>query len=208
MSMQVDDREAGPRRAGRKRDPGRGAVILEAALDVLAEAGYEGTTVDLVAARAGAARATVYRRWPTKAELVAGALRRLAPEQVDLGALPDTGSLRDDLIASIQPNTEEQARRRTRVVSALQAAAAREPLLAEILSGSGTAPWIEVNRVLIQRAVDRGEYGPADVASLAQVIPLMCTSRIAVQALPVTREYSIDLIDGVLLPALRGGAAS
>lgn len=51
-------------RRGRKRDPSRDAVILDAAIAVLAEQGYEGLTIDLVAAAAGSARATVYRRWP------------------------------------------------------------------------------------------------------------------------------------------------
>lgn len=192
-----------PRRAGRKRDASRDAGILEATLDVLAEAGYEGTTIDLVAARAGAARATVYRRWATKLDLVTAAVRRLAPEEVDPAALPDTGTLRGDLIASIQPDTEAESLRRTRVVAGLSTASAREAGLAAVLAGAGTGPWIEANRVLIQRAVDRGEYGPVDVDALAQVLPLMCTARIAVQQLPVTREYSIGLIDGVLLPALR-----
>ena len=56
--------------AGRKRDEARNAVILDAAVAVLAEQGYEGMTIDMVAARAGMARATVYRRWATKADLV------------------------------------------------------------------------------------------------------------------------------------------
>ena len=215
MSERVDvrgsdsaDVRAAPRRAGRKRDGSRDAVILEATLDVLAESGYEGTTIDVVATRAGAARATVYRRWATKAELVSDALKRLAPDEVDLEQLPDTGTLRGDLLATIVPESAAEAQRRGRVVSGLQAAAAREPRLADVLAGSGTGPWIAVQRVLIQRAVDRGEFGPVDVDALAQVIPLMCTARVAVQRLPVTREYSLALIDGVLLPALRGAARS
>lgn len=195
-------------RAGRKRNHSLDPVILEAALDVLAESGYDGTTIDLVAARAGAARATVYRRWATKVELVADALRRLAPDEVDLEHLPDTGTLRGDLLAASRPEDADESRRRVRVVSAVQIAANREPRLAAVLTESGTGPWIAANRVLIQRAVDRGEYGPADVEALAQVIPLMCTSRVAVQQLPVTPEYALALIDGVLLPALRGCATT
>ena len=74
-----------------------------------------------------------------------------------------------------------------------------------MLTDGGLEPWIEANRILIQRAVDRGEYGPVDVDGLSQVLPLMCTCRVAVQQLPITPEYSIALIDGVLLPAMRGG---
>jgi hypothetical protein len=56
----------------------------------------------------------------------------------------------------------------------------------------------------MQRAVDRGEFPPADTTTLAQVIPMMCLCR-AVQQEPITREFSLTLIDGVIIPALRGG---
>ena len=195
---------ASPGRGGRKRDHSRDAVILEATLDVLAKTGYERMTIDMVAVRAGAARATVYRRWPTKVDLVLDAVKRLGPDAIDLQRLPDTGSLRDDCIAVMQPDTNEESERRVRVVSGLQSIAGRDERIAAVLTGGGMEPWIEANRILIQRAVDRGEYGPVDVEALAQVLPLMCTCRVAVQQLPITPEYSIALIDGILLPAMRG----
>lgn len=195
---------AAPNKGGRKRDHSRDAVILEATLDVLAETGYEGMTIDTVAVRAGAARATVYRRWPTKTELVLDAVKRLAPSTVDLERLPDTGSLRSDCIALMQPDTSEESERRVRVISGLQSIAGRDERIADVLTDGGMQPWIEANRILIQRAVDRGEYGQVDVIALAQVLPLMCTCRVAVQQLPITPEYALALIDGVLLPAMRG----
>lgn len=205
-AMREADTTDRPRRAGRERDHSRDAVILEATLDVLAEVGYEGTTVDIVAARAQAARATVYRRWATKADLVLDAVARLGPDEIDLAQLPDTGSLRDDLFAASQPETTPDQWRRVRIISGLHTAAAREPRIAAVLTGGGVQPWIEVNRILIRRAVDRGEYGPVEVDALAQVIPLMCTARVAVQQLPITPDYAAALIDSVLLPALRGAA--
>ncbi|MGH2910532.1 MAG: helix-turn-helix domain-containing protein, partial [Solirubrobacteraceae bacterium] len=90
-------------RRGRKRDPERNAVILDATLVVLAEHGYDGMTIDMVAARAGSARATVYRRWPTKAELVLEAVARMSRDDVGDDPLPDTGSLRGDMTAMILP---------------------------------------------------------------------------------------------------------
>ncbi|MCY1143694.1 TetR/AcrR family transcriptional regulator C-terminal ligand-binding domain-containing protein [Actinoplanes sp. Pm04-4] len=179
-------------------------MILEAALDVLAETGYDGMTVDMVAVRAGAARATVYRRWPTKIDLVLHAVRRLAPGRVDVDQLPDTGSLRGDCIALMQPDTSEEAERRVRAISGLQSIAGRDERIAAVLADGGMQPWIDANRVLIQRAVDRKEYGPVDVDTLAQMLPLMCTCRVAVQQLPITPEYAIGLIDAILLPAMRG----
>ncbi len=204
----VSDPDPVPGRGGRKRDHSRDAAILEATLDVLADLGYEGMTIDLVSAQVGAARATVYRRWPTKADLVLDAVKRLGPDEVDRALLPDTGSLRGDLVATIAPETTQQQRRRVRVVAGLQTVANRDPRIAAVLTTGGMEPWIEANRILIQRAVDRGQSGPVDVDALAQVIPLMCTCRVAVQQLPVTRDYSLALIDDVLLPAMRGAGLS
>ena len=76
--------------------------------------------------------------------------------------------------------------------------------LAEAATRAGIGPWIEANRILMQRAVDRGEFPPADIATLAQVVPMMCICR-AVQQEPITREFALALLDGVIIPALRGG---
>jgi AcrR family transcriptional regulator len=191
-------------RAGRKLDHSRDAVILDAALAVLAESGYDGMTIDMVAARAGAARATVYRRWATKADLVLEAVARMSRTDADLDQLPDTGSLRGDMVAMILPQTIEEQQLRIQVLTALLALSKTDHRLAEAAAGAGIGPWVEANRVLIQRAVDRGEFPPADVEMLALVIPMMCICR-AVQQEPITREFSLALIDGVIIPALRGG---
>lgn len=190
-------------RAGRKLDLSRNAVILDATLAVLAESGYDRMTIDAVAARAGAARATVYRRWASKADLVLDAVARLSQTDVEPAQLPDTGSLREDLVAMIRPHTDEEQQLRIRAVTGLLALASQEPRLAEAAADAGARPWIEAIRALIQRAVDRGEYPQADVDALARVVPLMCISHAMLQE-PITGEFSIALIDGVLLPALRG----
>ena len=88
---------------GSERSPLRGAArehaILEATVALVAEVGYERVTVNAIAARAHASKATMYRRWPGKAELVADAVRRHADRGVT--AAPDTGSLRGDLLAAV-----------------------------------------------------------------------------------------------------------
>ena len=193
-----------PIRPGRKRDHSRDGVILDATLAVLAEQGYDGTTIDLVAGRAGMARATVYRRWPTKADLVVDAVSRMSHGDVAVEQLPETGTLRGDMVAMIRPFDEEEQQVRIQAMVGLLAVAAADARLTEATKGAGIGPWIQASRLLIQRAVDRGEYPPpADLDTLAEVIPMLCVSR-AVQRLPITREFSIALIDGVLLPALRG----
>jgi AcrR family transcriptional regulator len=104
MSSSGRDRGAEPLASGGSRPPSRGperaAAILSAAVELIAERGYDAVTVDRIAARANASKATIYRHWPEgKAELVAEALRRAA--EADGAALPDTGSLRGDLLAAV-----------------------------------------------------------------------------------------------------------
>jgi AcrR family transcriptional regulator len=190
-------------KAGRKRDAARDGVILDAALTVLAEQGYEGMTIDMVAAEARMARSTVYRRWATKADLVVEAVSRMSQSDVDLARLPDTGSLRGDMTAMILPLDDHQQQVRIQAMAGLLCLARADQRLAEAVDGAGIGPWIQASRILMQRAVDRGEYPPADIGTLAEIIPMMCVSR-AVQRLPITREFSLALIDGVIIPALRG----
>jgi len=170
----------------------------------MAEVGYEAATVDAVAARAGAARATVYRRWPTKTALAVAAVAHLGGSDADSITLPDTGNLRDDLLATIVPMSEAEQQLRVDVMSTLADAGRTEPALASLTTSAGTDPWVEVSRSLIRRAVDRGEFPPGDIDTLAKVIPTMCVHRTAVEHAPVTREFVTDLIDHVVLPALRG----
>jgi AcrR family transcriptional regulator len=190
-------------KAGRKRDASRDGVILDAALTVLAEQGYEGMTIDMVAAESGMARATVYRRWATKADLVLEAVSRMSQSDVDVARLPDTGSLRGDMTAMILPLDDQQQQVRIQAMAGLVSLAKTDQRLAEAAVGTGIGPWVEASRILMQRAVDRGEYPPADIGTLAEIIPMMCVAR-AVQRLPITREFSLALVDGVIIPALRG----
>lgn len=198
---------ADPARAGRKRDHSRDRVILDATLLVLADTGYDGLTIDKVAATAGAARATVYRRWPTKADLVLAAVEQLSGGDVDLDALPDTGSLREDMAAMILTETEHEQQFRTKVMTGLLSLSfTEEPRMAEAATGAGLGPWIAAIELLMRRAVERGEFPAIDadaVGVLAPVLPMLCIAR-AVQREPITREFSLTMIDQVIIPALRG----
>ena len=86
---------AGP---GRPRRAEADRAILDATLELLALNGLEGLSVDAVAARAGVGKATIYRRWPSRGEMVAAALRSIASTI----EIPDTGNIRDDLIALLR----------------------------------------------------------------------------------------------------------
>jgi hypothetical protein len=86
---------------------------------------------------------------------------------------------------------------------------AKEPELAQAAHAAIMEPRARVNRLLLQRAIDRGEIAPVgDIDTLSLVVPAMVAYRVLMLRKPVDREFLVSLIDGVLLPAvgLRGGA--
>lgn len=203
----LEDRRRQPQRLGRKRDDSRDADILEAALDVLAEAGYDGMTMDMVAVRAKAGKATVYRRWRSKEELVLEAVAHMKRGQVDLDRLPDTGTLRGDLLGLFRPQSIKVAERKLKVMAGLTSMLAQHQNLAEATNSVMVEPWATAHRALMQRAVERGEISAsADIATASQVIPSMAAYRALIQRRPFEKDFLVALIDGVLLPALRGGS--
>jgi AcrR family transcriptional regulator len=200
---QLDVSEAPAPKLGRKRDHSRDPEILDAALEVLAEEGYDGMTIDMVAARAKAGKATLYRRWASKGELVVDAVACMKKNDLDPARLPDTGTLRGDLIAMIKPRSIEDAEKKMQVMAGLMSVLTRSPELAEAISQAIVQPRAEVNRILFRRAIERGEIpSDCDIDALSMVSPSMAAYRTMVLQKPVDREFLLDLIDGVILPAV------
>jgi AcrR family transcriptional regulator len=188
---------------GRKRDHTRDPEILAAALEVLAETGFDGMTIDMVATRAKAGKATLYRRWPSKNELVIDAVACMKQGDLDRAKLPDTGTLRGDLVAMIKPRSIEDAEKKMQIMAGLMSMLSTAPELAAAANAALVKPRAEVNRFLIQRAIDRGEVAPGcDIDTLCLVTPSMAAFRTLIERKPVDRDFLISLIDGVLLPAL------
>ena len=189
---------------GRKRDHTRDPEILDAAIDVLAETGYDGMTIDMVAARAKAGKATLYRRWPSKAELVIDAVACLKQTDLAPDKIPDTGTLRGDLVAMIRTPSLQDADRKLRVMAGLASMISRSPELAEAAREAILAPRITLNRMFLQRALDRGEISAdADLDLVATISPSMVAYRALMLGIPATREFLISLIDEIILPAVR-----
>ncbi len=188
---------------GRKRDHTRDPEILRAALDVLSDTGYDGMTMEMVAARAKAGKATLYRRWPSKGELVIDAVAGMKRGDFDHDHLPNTGTLRGDLVAMIKPDVVEDGARKMRIMAGLMSMISRSPELAEVARQAIVEPRVIANAALLQRAMDRGEISAdCDIANLAVLSQAMATYRVLVLQQPVDREFFIGLIDGVVLPAV------
>ncbi|HYF24116.1 MAG TPA: TetR/AcrR family transcriptional regulator [Baekduia sp.] len=188
---------------GRPRDAARDTAILQAAGDLLAEVGYDAMSMDAVAARAGVSKATIYRRWPGKADLVLATIRArdFFAEEV-----PDTGDLRGDLLALF-----DQARRRLEESSfdhlaGVLAALRRAPDLARPVREQLLGLWSARVHTLVERAADRGEVRRPDGAALellAQIGPSLVAVQVLLEDEPLDAAFFERLVDCVLLPSLR-----
>jgi AcrR family transcriptional regulator len=177
----------------------REAELLAVTLELLQEHGYDRLSLDAVATTAHASKATLYRRWPTKAELVLAAFvegtRQIAVD-------PDTGTLRGDLLRlgeSICAHVSTHAG----TIRAVLVEVSRSPELDAIMQEQFLAQRKAlVGRVLAQ-AVDRGEIQASAVTEeLWDVLPgyLIYRSVLTGRA-PSTRTVQ-DLVDNVLIPSL------
>lgn len=164
MELESSQPASAPRSArGQGRlDRSLDATILEAALAGVAERGYDRLSMDDIAARARVGKAAIYRRWPSKAEVVADAIahwrRGLGP--VDP---PNTGSLRGDIDALIAaaPDLDDADLSTIQVIIGVATAAMRNPVLAAALDDLVLARPRHILRVVLDHAVARGEI-PAD----------------------------------------------
>ena len=183
---------------GRPLDRSRDAAILAATLEVLRECGYDRLTMDLVATRARAGKAALYRRWSSKAELVVDALafqHSTLPE-------PDTGTLLGDLdalLANRQPTDEDCFG--TSVVAGLATACGRDPDLARALHGRFLETGYVVLRHILERAVERGEVPRGrDLGFIIEIIPALFFSRVLTSGMPPDSAFARRIVHEVIYP--------
>ena len=196
----VDDAPATPlARGGRPRDASRDVAILDAARELLAEVGYEGMTMDAVAGRACASKATLYRRWPSKADLAVDAVTCGAVRDLEAQDVPDTGSLAGDLQALEQLRRARKAASTDRLIPGLMAEVRRDPEVARQFHASFVRPKIDQVRGLLERARDRGEV-PADrdLDLVSTVVPALISYRKVVEGVELDPAY----VDRLLLEVL------
>lgn len=193
--------DAASPRGGRPRDEGRDQAILEAAIDLLAQVGYDSMSIESVAGRAKVSKATIYRRWPGKAELVADALRRRhEPHMVDP---EDTGSLRGDLLAMVLLMFDNMSGIDGGLLCGLATAVRADAELGKALSAQKQDYRERVVGMIVSRAQARGEL-PADVepGPVFEVAPAVALFH-QMSGEPLDRPYAEHLVDNVLIPVLR-----
>jgi AcrR family transcriptional regulator len=187
--------------AARPRVEGeREQEILEAALDVLAEVGYDRLTMDAVASAARASKATLYRRWDTKASLV---LEAVLSQKGPLPTLPDTGSLRGDLIATHCGRGGLTDERQIAVFSAVLTALGRDAEFADGFRTRFLGPKVEMSQQLFVRARERGEIrDDVDLDIVGSALAGIVLHREFVMGEVPTPERITAVIDQVILPAV------
>jgi AcrR family transcriptional regulator len=186
-------------RPGRARDASRDEALRQAALELLAEVGYEKLTIDAVAARAGAGKATVYRRWASKADLVIDAVdhhRHIA--------LPDTGSLRGDLDALAEAKQANRDRAlMTRAMAGLMTALLGDADFRRAFRRAGI-PGNPLAAVFT-RAIERGEIPPQpDLDLIASVVPALIFYRLVMFDEQPDPAFTRSAIERLVLPLLEG----
>jgi AcrR family transcriptional regulator len=160
--------EAAAAAAARPRVEGdREQEILDAALGVLADCGYDRLTMDAVAHRAKASKATLYRRWNSKATLVVEALARTKGVPV----VPDTGDLRSDLLSTFCGHGGLTDHDTTATLGAVLTAVSTDPEFAREFRVQVVEPKARASRTIFERARDRGEL--RDDLDLDIVVPAL-----------------------------------
>ncbi|MDT5008672.1 MAG: hypothetical protein QOH57_289 [Mycobacterium sp.] len=177
----------------------REVELLEVTLNLLQEHGYERLTLDAVAATARASKATVYRRWPSKAELVLAAfiegVRQVAVE-------PHTGSLRGDLL-QVGKTICEQARGHAGTIRAVLVEASRDPALNDAMQHQFLDQRKALMDRILQEAVDRGEIDHAVVNDeLWDLLPGYLIFRSIMPNRSPSARTVQALVDEVIVPSL------
>lgn len=190
---------AAPR--GRPRDPSCDRAILGATIELLAEVGYDRTSIDAVAARAGVSKPTIYRRWPEgKEQLVSSAVAQCKGD----APVIDTGSLRGDLKASLD-HMISGMRENAHLAAGLTQRLRESPRLCQVFREEIMAAKRAHFESIIGRAVDRGELArlPKNLSLLADLGPSVIHSRALITGEPLDHRFVNQFVDQVLIPALR-----
>jgi AcrR family transcriptional regulator len=182
----------------------REAEVLSATLEVLVDVGYDRLTMDAVAARAKASKATLYRRWNTKLRLVMDALHTTKEPPTHI----DTGSLRGDLqllFCGMGGVVDPQA---VAVFGSVITAVARDKEFAETYRREFIGPRLEVSKGIWHRAQERGELrDDVELALLEPALAGIVLHRVFVMGEQPSEDLVTRVIDQIILPAAtRAGA--
>jgi AcrR family transcriptional regulator len=191
------DHRTGPRKRGEVLH----RAIFAATLAELAEAGYGGLTMERIAERAHTSKASLYRRWPTRAELVVAAFTDGRPKREPA---PDTGNLRDDMIALLTQAAARLAGPAGQITRGMIADALRHPELLDVLRSSVLDSRRQMIVDILTRAIMRGEAAPDALRPhIAGLGPALLSHYFLVHGAPIPDHVVTEIVDEVVLPLVR-----
>jgi AcrR family transcriptional regulator len=176
------------------------AAIFEIVLRELAETGYVNFSIERVAARAGTSKPVIYRRWPTRAQLVYAALRANRP--LYSSEVPDTGTVRGDLMVILHRVSEMVDEVSPEIMFGL---------IAELLHENDSSLFAEVQernaRVMteiVTRGIERGEISAQKLTPRVAALPFdLVRYQLMVLRQPLSEQDMEEIIDRIFLPLVR-----
>lgn len=196
MAADAVDHRKGPRRRGDVLY----AAIFEATLAELAEVGYWRLAMERIAARAHASKASLYMRWPNRAELVVAALRH---QNGQPDPAPDTGNLREDVLALLRRGAQRLDGLFGEAARGLMAEALTNPERTKNLRANMFTGRNKLMREILERAAARGDIpGAAITPHLIEFAPALVDYHFLVHGAPIPDEVLRNVVDDLLLPLL------
>ena len=206
VDLTAEDQEAGlrgpastatGRRPGRPRSERAEQAIIAATLELFAEKGPDGLCVEAVAARAGVGKATVYRRWHNKEDLLLAALGSLKSPLPDA----DTGSVRDDLTALVTVMSQDAVDpARQRQYTLLLGEGEKYPRLMARYAETVVEPRRDIIRSVLRRGIETGQIRPdLDVEVAMLTLTGAAMSRGRCEIVPHDEEFATRVVDSLLL---------
>jgi AcrR family transcriptional regulator len=193
--IESEERPSGTRAARRQ-------AILDAALALLMEVGYDRMSMDALAERARAGKATIYRHWAGKAEVVVEAIRCRKCDE--FSAPEDTGSLRGDLLAALDHSRESFTEEDSALLIGLVSAMHHDQELAGLMRNQMSEMKQGLYEEIVARAVARGEPVSMHGAAVAnEVSSALFFNHVAMGGGVIDSDFVLHVVDDVILPLLR-----
>lgn len=193
--------EKAPCKLGRPVDKQRDLAILKAALELVAEHGYDCVTMDAIALRAKAGKATLYRRWKSKPYLVAEAIKLMMPCEQEFDTQRCTGNLRDYLCESLSIYFGIQDKVRQKVMLSISTAISRDKLLSQALHEdcitNQTCIFSDAIECSINKKLDKDK-----LKLISDVGPALLFYELIVTGKPIKMEYVEHIVDHIIIPLI------
>jgi AcrR family transcriptional regulator len=187
----------------RRRGEALERALLDAAWEELAEAGYANMTMEGVAARACTSKPVLYRRWPTRVQLVTAAVRAHLPE-VASASIPDTGSLRGDLVAALSAASRWYDGPLRQALHGVLSDLYRDRQLSAFLRPDIFGNAAKVMPVILRRASERGEVDLDRITPRVAMLPFdLFRHEVLTSSAPIPAAAVTEIIDDVFLPLIR-----